>query len=169
MRLKAIQILACALLLMLCVYSRCQDPGKKGSITISVNIYKLLMGLPNLEIEYYVSPGVSVYAFNEILIFGKKLKQRNHPVYVFRTGGRYHFIKDGFNRNDVHSGFYAGISRSMTTKVNNPFLGMDLGYKYYFDNSFNIYPRGLITCSLRDTAIMPGFEVLLGKTFAPGL
>jgi len=165
MRRNKINTITLSILLFPALTTYSQEINRKGSLTISVNILKFLMGLPNLEIEYQASPGVSVYFFNEILVFGQQLKKRNHPSYVMRTGARYHLLQDTDSRNDLHGGCYTGVIRSGDKQEYSPYLGIDLGYKYRVHSSYTVYPRALIGYSTRDSSTLPGFEVLLGKSF----
>lgn len=140
-----------------------QELNKTGTISISVNIFKLFMGMPNLELAYNISPDVSIYIFNEAPIFGKFFKKNNHPGYVFRTGGRYHFLGNSNTKNDLHGGLYCGFTKSKNYIKNKYFLGIDAGYRYRFKDTYYVFPRTLITYSPHNSHVLPGFEVLLGK------
>ena len=152
-----------ALMMMIISSVNSQQLNKEGTISISVNLVKIFMGMPNLELEYSISPKVSVYIFNEVNLFSKKLQQKGHPDYVMRLGGRYHFLENTDTRNNLHCGPYSGFTKSKSKNQNHYFLGADVGYKYRFNGQFYVYPRTLITYSPNNSKINPGFEFLLGK------
>ena len=154
-------ILVIIIMIISSVFS--QQLNKAGTISISVNLVKIFMGMPNLEIEYSISPKVSIYILNEVNLFSKKLQAKDHPYYVLRLGGRYHFLENGNTINDLHSGIYSGFTRSKSNRQNQFFLGADVGYKYRFRGSFYLFPRGLLTYSPNGSKVFPGFEFLLGK------
>ena len=118
--------------------------------------------MPNLELEYSVSSGVSIFVFNEVNLFGKRLRQKGHPDYVFRSGGRYHFLKTTDTRNDLHCGPYIGYARLKSSGHNQLFLGADVGYRYRFSDSFFVFPRTMITYFPGSKKVTPGLECLLG-------
>ena len=157
------QVIIMLILLMIFPVVKSQEINKQGNFYISLNIVKFFMGMPNLELEYSISGKVSVYLFSEVNLFSKRLKERGHPDLVFRTGGRYHFLKSTDTCNDLHIGPYTGFTRTKGITENQYFLGTDLGYRYRFSDSYYLYPRALITYTFGDWQVMPGAELLLGR------
>lgn len=153
------------LLLLILPFARSQEINKAGNFYVSVNIVKIFMGMPNIELEYGISGRVSLYIFSEINLFSKKLKDRGHPDLVFRTGGRYHFLKSTDTRNDLHLGPYTGFTLTKKISGADYFIGTDLGYRYLLSGSYFLFPRALITYTFGDWQIIPGLELLTGKVF----
>ena len=141
-----------------------QELNSPEKITLSTNVFKLFTGILNLEVQYHLSSNVSVFVFNEIIIWGDMYKKHNHPDYVFRTGGRYHYLKNSEN-HDINTGLFGGFTYSKNEKFKGFNAGFDSGYRYNFGEGYFIYPRALLTYEIKQTKLLPGIECLLGKVF----
>lgn len=142
-----------------------QNMNKEGVILISTNPFKIIYGIVNLEIEYQISPSVSIELGSEYVIAHYIIKESKHPDFVFRLGPRYHVYhnKDYSNKKDLYSGVFGGYSWSKDYDEHTSyFLGMDLGYKYQFNQNIFMNAKGLITYPLKKPKILPGAEGLLG-------
>ncbi len=140
-----------------------QELNSPEKISLSINVFKLAMGIPNLEIEYHLSSTVSVFVFNEGILWGETFKKMNHPDYVFRIGGRYHYLNN--SDHDINSSLFTGFTYHKNDNSKNPYAGIDSGYRYRFGNDYFVYPRALVTYGFIKSYIYPGFECLLGKAF----
>ena len=140
-----------------------QELNSPEKISLSINIFKLAMGMPNLEIEYHLSSTVSVFVFSEGILWGETFKKMNHPDYIFRIGGRYHYLENA--DHNFNSGLFTGFTYFKNDNSKNSYAGIDSGYRYRFGNDYYIYPRALLTYGFIKSNIYPGFECLLGKAF----
>ena len=69
-----------------------QSFHETGTIQISTNPVKLIMGLVNFEFEYFISPGFSVQISSEYLVSDYAIKREKHPDFLVRIGPRFHFF-----------------------------------------------------------------------------
>jgi len=156
------------LLLVLIIYivpCNAQLLNQKGTFIVSVNPLKIVYGLVNIEVEYYLDPGYSVYLSSEYLISGYFIKRKRHPDMVSRFGGRYHFYqKENYEgENDLYGGLFVGCSYSKSYKVKNGMdIGADFGYRYQVGPSILVGAKALATCPLKSRKVLFGFEGLIG-------
>ena len=118
-----------------------------GTIQISTNPVKLIMGLVNVEVEYIISPEFSIQLSSEYLVSDYAIRRGKHPDFVLRFGPRYHFFhhKDYNTKNDLYAGINGGyIWSKSNVKHKSGFLGMDIGYKYMVCNPVYINSKFLI-------------------------
>ena len=142
-----------------------QDLNKKGVFLISTNPFKLIYGIVNLEIEYQISPSISIELGSEYVFGHYIIRKSKHPDFIFRIGPRYHFYhdKDYGDKKDLYTGLFSGYSGSQDYNEHTSyFLGMDLGYKYQFNKNTFVNAKGLITYPIKKYKILPGIEGLLG-------
>jgi len=146
------------------VNSPCQPLNQGGSFSISTNLIKILMGILNVELEYNITPAISIKVFGEVLAFDYVYDRSKHPDVVIRSGPYYHFLVKTSDNQDLQLGPFAGYAWSKTN-VNMTGLntGLELGYKYQFNNSFYLFPKGLITYPFHTNKPFPGLELLVGK------
>jgi len=143
--------------------------NKPGTILISTNPLKLIYGLVNIEIEYYISSSYSVQVSSEYLISSWVLKREKHPDFVVRTGIRYHSYnnKPYGDKNDPYLGVFGGYfwSKNFPERHTSYNFGAELGYKYQFNKPAFVNIKGFITYPLKNPRLIPGFECLLGSGF----
>ena len=128
-----------------------QSFHETGTIQISTNPVKLIMGLVNFEFEYFISPGFSVQISSDFLV---------------RIGPRVHFFYEKeFNiKHDLYTGVFAGyIWSKRDVRQKSIFLGADIGYKYMVHHPLYINPKFLLSYPLKSPKFLPGFECLLGS------
>ncbi|MFC2129167.1 hypothetical protein ACFLQX_00130 [Bacteroidota bacterium] len=163
MRPKAIFIVPFLLMYATSIFS--QQLNEKGTFLISTNPIKLIYGIINLELEYYVSPAISFQVGSEYVIGHYIIKEENHPDFVFRIGPRYHtfYNKDFGNRIDLYVGAFTGYTWSKDFEEYKGFnLGPEIGIKYKFQGPIYINAKTFITSPINDPKIIPGFECLVG-------
>ena len=78
-------------LLLKTLNSYSQTLNRAVSFSISANLIKVFMGIPNLELEYNITSTVSARVFAEILVFDYVFKRSKHPGGVIRLVPYYHF------------------------------------------------------------------------------
>jgi len=156
------------LLLVLIIYvvpCKAQLLNQKGTFIVSINPIKIVYGLVNIEVEYYMVPGYSIYISSEYLFSDYLIKRKRHPDMVSRFGGRYHFYKkeNYEGENDLYGGIFIGYSYSKLYKVKNGMdIGADFGYRYQLGTSFLVGAKALATHPLRSRKVLFGFEGLAG-------
>ncbi|KPK82115.1 MAG: hypothetical protein AMS27_14865 [Bacteroides sp. SM23_62_1] len=154
--------LAFALLITLNTFG--QPLNQAGSVSLSTNLIKDVMGIPNLEVEYNVAPSFSIKVFAEVLAFDYIYDRSKHPDFVTRIGPYYHFLANKSENQDLQLGTFGGYTWSKNTDdLKGMNVGLELGYKYQFSNSFYLFPRGLITYPFQSKKPFPGLELLIGK------
>lgn len=156
------------LLFLIITSSSAQVLNQKGTFLVSTNILKLAYGVPNIEIEYYISPSISAQLCSEYVFGHWVIKSEDHPDWVSRLGFRYHLLNnmDIGGKNDPYLGVFVGDSWSKDFPIHTTLnLGADFGYKYQFNNYLFINAKGLVTYKLNDSKILPGLECLLGYIF----
>ena len=143
-----------------------QSFHETGTIQISTNPVKLIMGLVNFEFEYFISPAFSIQISSEYLVSDYAIKREKHPDFLVRIGPRFHFFYEKeFNvQHDLYSGIYAGYIWSKSNlRQKSIFLGADIGYKYMVHHPIFINPKFLLSYPLKSPKFLPGFECLLGS------
>jgi len=142
--------------------------NQKGTFLISTNPLKWIYGIPNFEVEYYLSSSISVEFCSESVLSNWVIKSEDHPDFVSRIGFRYHILhaKESGGKNDPYVGLFGGNSWSKDfpqhTTMN---FGADFGYKYQFNDFVFINAKVLVTYKLNDSKVLPGLECLLGYVF----
>lgn len=148
--------------------SNAQNMNQKGTFLVSTNILKLVYGVPNVEFEYFFLNSVSAQLCSEYVLGHWVIKSKDHPDWVSRFGVRYHFLhaKESGTKNDPYFGIFGGYSWSKDFPTHKtPNLGIDLGYKYQFNDYIFINAKGLLTYKLNDSKVLPGIECLLGYVY----
>ena len=142
-----------------------QELNQSGTFLFSINPLKLIYGIVNLEIEYYLSPSISIELGSEYVLGHYIIKKEKHPDFVIRTGPRYHFFnkKEFADKNDLYLGTFVGYFWSKEVQEQKFFnFGPEIGYKYKFDNPLLINTKAFITSPVDKLKIIPGFECMLG-------
>jgi hypothetical protein len=142
-----------------------QDLNQAGTFLISTNPLKLIYGVINVELEYYISPSVSVEMGTEYVLAHYVIKSEDHPDFVCRMGPRYHAFhkKEYGNKNDLYFGVFAGYCWSKEFEQQKfPNFGTEIGYKYKFNSPLFINCKAFITSPFLHPKIIPGFEGMLG-------
>ena len=83
------------LLLVLIIYvvpCNAQLLNQKRTFIVSVNPIKIVYGLVNIEVEYYLAPDYSIYISSEYLFSDYLIKRKRHPDMVSRFGGKVSFL-----------------------------------------------------------------------------
>ncbi len=158
-------ILIGSILFFSCSGLFCQALNQGGTFLISTNPLKLIYGVVNVELEYYLSTSVSVETGSEYVLAHYVIKQEDHPDFVCRIGPRYHaFSNKAYgNKNDLYFGVFAGYCWSKDYEQQK-FLnfGPEIGYKYKFNSPQFINCKAYITSPFLHPKIIPGFEGMLG-------
>ncbi len=142
--------------------------NQRGTFVVSVNPLKIIYGLINIEVEYYLHPGYSLYFSSEYLTSDYLLKRNKHPDMVSRFGGRYHFFnkKSYGDKNDLFGGLFVGYSYSKLYESKNSLnIGADFGYRYQLNTSFVFSAKTLATYPFKSEKILFGFEGLIGYLY----
>ena len=158
-------ILIGSILFFSCSSLSSQELNQGGTFLISTNPLKLIYGVVNVELEYYLSPSVSVEMGSEYVLAHYVIKQEDHPDFVCRIGPRFHAFhnKESGAKNDLYFGAFAGYCWSKEFEQQK-FLnfGPEIGYKYKFNSPLFINCKAFITSPFIQAKVIPGFEGMLG-------
>jgi hypothetical protein len=142
-----------------------QDLNQAGTFLISTNPLKLIYGIINVELEYYITPSVSVEMGTEYVLAHYVIKQEVHPDFVCRIGPRYHAFNNKAygNKNDLYFGAFVGYCWSKDFEEQKFFnYGPEIGYKYKFNSPLFINSKIFVTSPFIKPRIIPGLECMLG-------
>jgi len=142
--------------------------NEKGTILVSTNPMKLIFGIVNLEIEYMVSPSVSLELGSEYVFGHYIIRKEKHPDIVMRAGPRYHLLsnKDCSDRNDLYLGAFGGFIWSKDYETMRQFnFGPEFGYKHKTRSALFFSSKIFLTSPYKDKKMQLGMEGLTGFTF----
>jgi len=142
--------------------------NERGTLLISTNPMKLIYGIVNLEIEYMVSPSVSLELGSEYVIGHYIIKREKHPDFVFRIGPRYHMMnsKDRGARNDLWLGAFGGYIWSKDYENMRQFnFGPEFGYKHKTKNALFFSSKIFLTSPYKEKKMKMGMEGMAGFAF----
>jgi len=144
--------------------------AQERSLSVGVNAVKLAVGLPNLELEAGLLPGLSLALFSEVLLYRTPLTPPpgQHPDWVLRLGPRYYPYS--FQPELDATGFLVGLAGGLAWAWQGPHptpatLSLELGYKHVFLEHVYVLPRALLTHALNSRDLTPGLEILVGGSF----
>jgi hypothetical protein len=158
-------VFVAVLMTYLAIGAFAQGLNRQGTLSVSVNPLKVVLGLINLEIEYRIFPEVSAYLFCEGLVFDYAIKRSDHPDVVIEVGPRYHFLSTQKQSGtfDVNLGGSFGCTWSANYPGNTGFkLNATVGLKYLFFNPSYVAAKGILTYSFSNSSVFPGFEGQIG-------
>ena len=158
-------ILIFSIIFFSCSSLSSQELNQGGTFLISTNPLKLIYGVVNFELEYYLTPSVSVEMGSEYVLAHYVIKQEDHPDFVCRIGPRFHAFhnKEYGAKNDLYFGAFVGYCWSKDFEEQKFFnFGPEIGYKYKFDSPLFINSKIFITSPFVQPKIIPGLECMLG-------
>lgn len=135
-----------------------ENPSQDNIFSIAINPVKSLPGLINLDLEFQITPHISIHIFSEILI-----KEADHPDLVISLGPRYYFFPGKLNVAGFYSGVNLGYAWYKASSGNSSMtIGGEVGYKHILNGELFILPRGVVTYPVSNGQFLLGVEFFTG-------
>ena len=137
------------------------------SHNLSINPFKKILGLINLEYEYFLAHDLSVKVSVEYMI-GDKLFVANaeHPKLFADAGMRYYLREKKIQPEGFFIGVLAGHTFDHKKKDNSSFvLGLENGYLYNIEERFYLTPKLSGYYQFKQQSILPGFGIRAGYSY----